>query len=61
MVRFKPSILFVALTVLVGCSAQLERPKEPEPDRVEQQEKQRPPSVPAFRYRPGAGLTIEGR
>jgi PBP1b-binding outer membrane lipoprotein LpoB len=61
MVRFKASIWFVVLTVLNGCSAQLEPPQEPEPKRVEQKEEQRPPSVPTFRYRPGAGLTIEGR
>jgi hypothetical protein len=61
MVRFKSSILFVVLTMLIGCSAQLERPEEQEPNRGEQKEEQRPPSVPAFRYRPGAGLMIEGR
>jgi hypothetical protein len=61
MVRFQPSILFVVLTVLTGCSAQLERSKEQEPNRVEQKEEQTPSSVPTFRYRPGAGLTIEGR
>ena len=61
MVRFKSSILFVVLMALIGCSAQLEPPKEPEPKQVEQKEEPRPPSVPAFRYRPGAGLTIEGR
>jgi outer membrane biogenesis lipoprotein LolB len=60
MVRFQPSILFVVLTVLTGCSAQLERSKEQEPKRVEQKEEQTPSSVPTFRYRPGAGLTIEG-
>jgi hypothetical protein len=61
MVRFNSSILFVVLTVLIGCSAQLERPKEQEPNRGEQKEEQRPPSVPTFRYRPGAGVIIEGR
>jgi hypothetical protein len=59
MFQFTPSILFVVLTVLTGC-AQLERPKEQVPDRVEQQE-EKPSPVPTFRYRPGAGLTIEGR
>jgi hypothetical protein len=61
MVRFNPSIWFVVLTVLNGCSAHLQPPQEPEPSGVEQQEEKRPPSVPTFRYRPGAGLTIEGR
>jgi hypothetical protein len=61
MVGFKSSSLFVVLTVLIGCSAQLEPPQEQEPSRVEQKEEQRPPSVPSFRYRPGAGLMIEGR
>jgi hypothetical protein len=61
MVRFNSSILFVVLTVLIGCSAQLERPKEQEPNRGEQKEEQRPPSVPTFGYRPGAGVIIEGR
>jgi hypothetical protein len=61
MVRFKSSILFVVLTVLIGCSAQLESPQEQEPGGVEQKEEQRPSSVPTFRYRPGAGLMIEGR
>jgi outer membrane biogenesis lipoprotein LolB len=61
MVRFKSAILFVVLTMLTGCSAQLERPEEQEPDRGKQKEEQRTPSVPTFRYRPGVGLTIEGR
>jgi hypothetical protein len=61
MVGFKSSILFVVLTVLIGCSAQLEPPQEQEPSRVEQKEEQSPASVPVFRYRPGAGLMIEGR
>jgi hypothetical protein len=61
MVRFTSAILFVVLTVLIGCSAQLERPEQQEPDRGKQKEEQRPPSVPTFRYRPGAGLMIEGR
>jgi outer membrane biogenesis lipoprotein LolB len=59
MVRFKPSILFVVLTVLTGCSAQPERSKEQEPNRVEQKDEQRPSSVTTFRYRPSAGLTIK--
>ena len=61
MVRFNQPIWFVVLTVLIGCSAHLEPPQEQEPKRVEQKEEQRPLSVPAFRYRPGAGLTIGGR
>jgi hypothetical protein len=61
MVRFNPCIWFVVLTLLNGCSAHLEPLQEQEPRRVEQKEEQRPPSVPTFRYRPGAGLTIEGR
>jgi PBP1b-binding outer membrane lipoprotein LpoB len=61
MVRFKSSILLVVLTVLIGCSAHREPPQEQEPNRVEQKEKQKPSSVPTFRYRPGAGLMIEGR
>jgi hypothetical protein len=61
MVRFKSTILFVVLIVLIGCGAQLERPEEQEPNRGEQKEEQRTPSVPTFRYRPGAGLMIEGR
>lgn len=58
--RFKAAILFVVLIVLTGCSAQLERPEEQEPNRVKQKEEQKPPSVPTFTYRPGAGLMIEG-
>jgi hypothetical protein len=61
MVRFNPSIWFGVLTVLIGCSAQLGPPQEQEPNRVEQKKEQRPHSVPTFTYRPGAGLTIEGR
>jgi outer membrane biogenesis lipoprotein LolB len=61
MVRFKSAILFVVLTVLTGCTAQLEAPQEQEPSPVEQKEEQKPPSAPTFRYRPGAGLMIEGR
>jgi hypothetical protein len=61
MVRFKSVILFGVLTVFIGCSAQLEPPQEQEPRRVEQKEEQTTLSVPAFRYRPGAGLMIEGR
>jgi hypothetical protein len=61
MVRFNPSIWFVVLTLLNGCSVHLEPPQQEAPSRVEQKEEQRPRSVPTFRYRPGAGLTIEGR
>ncbi len=61
MVRFKSTILFVVVMVLIGCSAQLERPEGQEPNRGEQKEEQRTPSVSTFRYRPGAGLMIEGR
>jgi len=35
MVRFKSTILFVVVMVLIGCSAQLERPEEQEPNRGE--------------------------
>ena len=59
MVRFKSSILLIVLTGSVGCSA-IERPLEPQPNRPEQQEEQKSPSVPTFMYRPGAGLMIEG-
>ncbi len=59
--RLKSAIWFVVLTVLTGCSAQLERPKEQDANRSKQNEEQRPPSVPTFTYRPGAGLMIEGR
>jgi hypothetical protein len=59
MVRFKSSIMFVLLTVFIGCGA-IERPVEPEPNRPEQKEEQKSPSFPAFIYRPGAGLMIEG-
>jgi hypothetical protein len=61
MVRFKSLILLVVLSVLIGCSAHREPLQEQEPNRVEQKEKQKPSSVPTFRYRPGAGLMIEGR
>ena len=61
MARFELAILFVILTVLIGCSAHLGPPQEQEGSPVEQKEEQRPPSVPSFRYRPGAGLMIEGR
>jgi hypothetical protein len=61
MVRFKSAILFVALTVLVSCSVQRERPEEQEAKPGEQKEEKQPASFPTFRYRPGAGLTIEGR
>jgi hypothetical protein len=61
MVRFKSSLLFVVLAVVIGCSAQLERPEQQELKRGEQKEEQRPASVPTFTYRPGAGLMIEGR
>jgi hypothetical protein len=61
MVRFNQPIWFVVLTVLSGCSAHLEPPQEQESRRVEQKQEQRQPSVPTFRYRPGGGLTIEGR
>ena len=59
--QFKATILFVVLTVLTACSAQLERPEEQDADRGMQNEEQRRPSVPTFSYRPGAGLMIEGR
>jgi hypothetical protein len=61
MVRSKSAILFVVLTVLVGCSAQQERSEDQETKRDEQQQEKQPASFPTFRYRPGAGLTIEGR
>jgi PBP1b-binding outer membrane lipoprotein LpoB len=61
MLRFKSAILFVVLTVLIGCSAQLEPSQEQEPSPVEHKEEQKAPSAPTFRYRPGAGLMIEGR
>jgi len=48
--RLKSAILFVVLPVLTGCSAQVERPKEQEPNRGKQKEEQRPPSAPTFRY-----------
>jgi outer membrane biogenesis lipoprotein LolB len=61
MVRFKSLILFVVLTVLIGCSVQLERPQVQDSGQVEQKKDERPSSVPTFTYRPGAGLMIEGR
>ena len=62
MFRFKSSILFVVLMVLIGCSSHVvESPQEQEAKRAEQKEDQRPPAVPTFTYRPGAGLAIEGR
>jgi outer membrane biogenesis lipoprotein LolB len=61
MVRFKATILFVVLTALIGCSAQRERPEAQESKRGEQKEEQKPASFPTFRYRPAAGLMIEGR
>jgi len=60
MARFKSLILLIVLTVSVGGSA-IERPVEPEPNGPEQKEEQKSFSVPAFRYRPSAGLMIEGR
>jgi hypothetical protein len=59
--RFKSAILFVVLPVLVSCSAQRERPAEQEAKAGDQKEEKQPVSFPTFRYRPGAGLTIEGR
>lgn len=61
MVQFKSLVSVVVFTVLIGCSAQLDRPEQQESNRVEQKEEQRPTSVPTFRYRPGAGVTIEAR
>jgi hypothetical protein len=61
MVRFKSLTLLIGLTVLIGCSPQLERPERQEFNRAEQKEEQRPASVPTFRYRAGSGLLIEGR
>jgi hypothetical protein len=61
MLRFKSLILFVVLTMPIGCSTQLERPQDQESSQVEQKKEQRPPSVPTFTYRPGSGLMIEGR
>jgi hypothetical protein len=61
MVGFKLVMLSVVLTALVGCSAQRERPEDQEAKRGEQKEEKQPASFPTFRYRPGAGLTIEGR
>jgi hypothetical protein len=60
-VPVKLIILFIVLTALVGCSAQRERPGEQEAKPGEQKEEKQPASFPTFRYRPGAGLTIEGR
>ena len=40
--RFKSAILFVALMVLVGCSAQQKRPQQQEPKPPEQKEEKRP-------------------
>jgi hypothetical protein len=53
-------MLFVVLTALAGCSAQQERPEEQETKQSEQKEEKPPGSFPTFRYRPGAGVTIEG-
>jgi outer membrane protein assembly factor BamE (lipoprotein component of BamABCDE complex) len=59
---FKLAMLFVVvLTALAGCSAQQERSEEQEIKRGEQIEEKQPGSFPTFRYRPGAGVTVEGR
>ena len=60
MVLFEALLLLIAVTAIIGCSA-LDRPADQQPKRAEQNEKQKPDSVPTFTYRPGAGLTIEGR
>jgi hypothetical protein len=54
-------MLFVVLATLAGCSVQQERSEEQETKRGEQKEEKQPSSFPTFRYRPGAGVTIEGR
>ena len=55
-------MLFVVLMVLIACSSQVvESPQEQEAKRAEQKEDLRPPALPTFTYRPGAGLTIEAR
>jgi hypothetical protein len=61
MIRLKSLVFFVVLTALMGCSAQLERAEEQVPTQGKQREEQRPASVPTFKYRPGAGLMIEGQ
>jgi hypothetical protein len=62
MIRLKWVIAVLLLTALIGCSAQLvERPKEQEASRAQQEEERKPSSMPTFTYRPGAGLMIEGR
>jgi outer membrane biogenesis lipoprotein LolB len=61
MLPFKLAMLFVVLATLAGCSVQQERSEEQETKRGEQKEEKQPSSFPTFRYRPGAGVTIEGR
>jgi hypothetical protein len=61
MLRFKSAILLFTFSALVGCSAPIERPEEPqETGRANEKKEQRPSSMPSFTYRPGGGLMIEG-
>jgi hypothetical protein len=62
MLRFRFAILLFGLSGLLSCSAPIERPEEAaEARRAREEREQRPSSMPTFEYRPGAGLTIEGR
>ena len=61
MLRFKSVILLFTFSALLGCSASIERPDEPqETGRTNEKKEQRPSSMPSFTYRPGGGLMIEG-
>jgi outer membrane biogenesis lipoprotein LolB len=61
MVRFRSAIALFALSALLGCSAQVERPEEQQERQAIEKKEQSPSSIPTFTYRPGAGLLIEGR
>ena len=61
MLRFKSAILLFTFSVLVGCSAPIERPDQPQEIGRATKKEQRPSSIPTFTYRPGGGLMIEGQ
>jgi len=61
MQRVNSAILFLLFTAMIGCSAHLSEPRqEQEASRVKQEKDRNPSPMPAFTYRPGAGLFIEG-
>ena len=62
MTRVNSVIVGILFTAIIGCSAQSVQPlTEQEQIRGKQEEDRKSPSIPTFTYRPGAGLTIEGR